>query len=316
MASITATPLGLGMGVRTRSPTATALCARACSASKATTSFVASNRRTAGMKHASVNSVPRVTRRQHRVTKCNATPSDSMDDEPFDPFSLFSSNDSDTNNALATDENKLLENRLGRAAMLGFFFTTLGDVVTSGEGPLEQLKDEELYLINHINPLNVAQDVLGAVGIYVETVFIVWLTLAICFLLAVQNGLANPTKTYSSKSISSKKAQKTESLTIRANKTVESFKRALKDQVDEQAPYELFNGRLAMVGFALAVMGDRITGGLGPLEQLNSETGIPVIDAELFGAFFLFGVFFNVVATGVKVSAKAWRNGKDGVVSR
>jgi photosystem II protein len=49
---------------------------------------------------------------------------------------------------------------------------------------------------------------------------------------------------------------------------------------------------------------------LGPLEQLTFETGVPVIDAELFGAFFLFGVFFNVVATGVKVGAKAWKNGK------
>ena len=50
--------------------------------------------------------------------------------------------------------------------------------------------------------------------------------------------------------------------------------------------------------------------GSGPLEQLNGETGIPVIDAELFGAFFLLGVLFNVVATGVTVGTRAWQKGK------
>ena len=80
--------------------------------------------------------------------------------------------------------------------------------------------------------------------------------------------------------------------------------------VKEQEPYERFNGRLAMVGFALACVGDVGSGGLGPLEQLDLETGIPVIDAELFGAFFLFGVFFNVVATGVTVTSRAWQKGK------
>ena len=103
---------------------------------------------------------------------------------------------------------------------------------------------------------------------------------------------------------------KTSQAASRVDNTITGFKEALRDVVKEQSPYELFNGRLAMVGFALAVAGDRATGGLGPLEQLTFETGVPVIDAELFGAFFLFGVFFNVVATGVKVGAKAWKNGK------
>ena len=33
--------------------------------------------------------------------------------------------------------------------MLGFFFTTVGDVVTRGEGPLEQLVDEEMFIGAH-----------------------------------------------------------------------------------------------------------------------------------------------------------------------
>ena len=48
----------------------------------------------------------------------------------------------------------------------------------------------------------------------------------------------------------------------------------------------------------------------GPLEQFNLETGVPVIDEELFGAFFLLGVVFNVVATGANVWKTAWAKGK------
>merc|ERR1719258_621435 len=78
---------------------------------------------------------------------------------------------------------------------------------------------------------------------------------------------------------------------------LDSVKDALDVQVRTQRPYELFNGRLAMLGFAFAVVGEAVTK-QGPLEQLNLETGVPVIDEELFGAFFLLGVVFNVVATG------------------
>jgi photosystem II protein len=44
--------------------------------------------------------------------------------------------------------------------------------------------------------------------------------------------------------------------------------------VRDQKPYELFNGRLAMLGITFALIGDTVTGGsgMGPLEQLNIET--------------------------------------------
>ena len=102
-------------------------------------------------------------------------------------------------NSLATAENQDLEMKLGRAAMVGFFFTTVGDVVTRGEGPVEQLQDEQMFLLNHINPATVAKDILEVGGIYVESVFIVWLCLAAAFILAVQQGLSSPVRTYSSK---------------------------------------------------------------------------------------------------------------------
>lgn len=307
MASVT-TPAGMGMralgGVAPLPCRATA--ARASASARATTSSgigVHANRR------APARGFARASRalRGDAATQTRALPPPPNGDAPSDAFdglgSLFNNDD-------VSEDAKSLETRLGRAAMLGFFFTTVGDVVTRGEGPLEQLRDEETYVLNHINPVGLVQDALGLAGFYVETVLLVWLCLAACFLLAVQNGLANPVRTYSSKGTSRKNALKTSQAASRVDNTITGFKEALRDVVKEQSPYELFNGRLAMVGFALAVAGDRATGGLGPLEQLTFETGVPVIDAELFGAFFLFGVFFNVVATGVKVGAKAWKNGK------
>jgi photosystem II protein len=307
MASVT-TPAGMGMralgGVAPLPCRATA--ARASASARATTSSgigVHANRR------APARGFARSSRalRGDAATQTRALPPPPNGDAPSDAFdglgSLFNNDD-------VSEDAKSLETRLGRAAMLGFFFTTVGDVVTRGEGPLEQLRDEETYVLNHINPVGLVQDALGLAGFYVETVLLVWLCLAACFLLAVQNGLANPVRTYSSKGSSRKNAAKTSQASNRVDNTITGFKEALSDVVKEQSPYELFNGRLAMVGFALAVAGDRATGGLGPLEQLTFETGVPVIDAELFGAFFLFGVFFNVVATGVKVGAKAWKNGK------
>ena len=290
-------PVGMGMralgGVSPLPCRATA--ARASASARATTSS-----------RIDVRANRRFSARGDAATRARALPPASGGEDSsggLDVMSLFSHDD-------VSEDSRALETRLGRAAMLGFFFTTVGDVVTRGEGPLEQLRDEETYVLNHINPVSLIQDALGLAGFYVETVFIAWLCLAACFLLAVQNGLANPAKTYSSKSSARGNARAASRASDRVDGAIDGLKEALSDVVKEQAPYELFNGRLAMVGFALAVAGDRATGGLGPLEQLNTETGVPVIDAELFGAFFLFGVFFNVVATGVKVGAKAWSNSK------
>ena len=56
--------------------------------------------------------------------------------------------------------------------MLGFFFTTVGDVATRGEGPLEQLRDEETYVMTHINPVSLVQDALGLADFSCATAFI------------------------------------------------------------------------------------------------------------------------------------------------
>jgi len=282
---------------------------RASASARATTSSTSANRRVLRASQTAVGRNARGARGDAKQTVCALPPApDGVEDsgDVFDHLlSVFKRDE-------VSDEAAQMETRLGRAAMLGFFFTTLGDVATRGEGPLEQLRDEETYVLTHINPITVITEMLGVAGFYVETVFITWVCLGACFLLAVQNGLANPAKTYSSKSASGKNKKKTEISSARVDDTIAGFKEALRDVVHEQKPYELFNGRLAMLGFAFAVAGDRATGGLGPLEQFTNETGVPVVEAELFGAFFLFGVFFNVVATGVKVTQKAWRDGKAG----
>ena len=292
----TVAPAGMVRGLPTALASGSAR--RAASSATASASAASTLRR---FDARALDAVGAVRGRARRVVRAAAAGSDdSRDSGDFDIAGLL------TGGAPPTEEARATEMRLGRAAMLGFFFTTLGDVVTRGEGPLEQLRDEETYVLTHVNPVALVQDALGLAGFYVESVFIVWVCLAACFLLAVQQGLASPVRTYSSRKDNASAARGA----ARVDAMIDSVKEAVNDVVTEQEPYERFNGRLAMVGFALAVVGDKVTGGLGPLEQLNGETGIPVIDAELFGAFFLFGVFFNVVATGVTVGTRAWQKGK------
>lgn len=62
---------------------------------------------------------------------------------------------------------------------------------------------------------------------------------------------------------------------------------------------ELFVGRVAMLGFAAAIVGEIFTG-RGPLGQLNFETGIPVNTAPpLLLAFILFMIFGAFTSVGL-----------------
>jgi photosystem II protein len=193
-----------------------------------------------------------------------------------------------------------LELNLGRAAMLGFLGTTVGDVLTRGEGPIEQLAAEGSYFARHVNPLEVAKDALEVAGFYVESVVLVWFMLGSVLLLGVSQGLRNPIKTVSGKSTKQ-----------RAEAALSEIEKAYEVNAREQKPYELFNGRLAMLGTAFAFIGDVKTGGLGPLEQVNQELGIPVIDEEIFAVIFLLGVTYNVVATGVTAARRAYAKSRE-----
>lgn len=192
---------------------------------------------------------------------------------------------------------------LGRAAMLGFLGTTVGDVLTRGDGPIEQLTLESSYVARHVNPMELARDALELGGFYVESVVLVWLVLGSALLLGFSQGLRNPIRTVSGRNAGQ-----------RAQASAAAFseiEKAYETNVREQRPYELFNGRLAMLGTAFAFVGDVETGGLGPLEQVNREFGIPVVDEEIFAILFLAGVSFNVVSTGVTAFRRAYAKGRE-----
>lgn len=193
-----------------------------------------------------------------------------------------------------------VEINLGRAAMLGFLGTTVGDVLTRGEGPIEQLEQETSYVLRHVNPVELARDSLEVAGIYVESVIIVWFVLACALLLGVNQGFRNPIRTVSGRTTKQ-----------RAEAALGEITKAYDTNVREQRPYELFNGRLAMLGTAFAFVGDYETGGLGPLEQVQKEIGIPVIDEEIFAVVFLSGVAFSVVSTGVTAFRRAYAQGRE-----
>jgi len=192
---------------------------------------------------------------------------------------------------------------LGRAAMLGFLGTTVGDVLTRGDGPIEQLTMESSYVARHVNPMEIARDALELGGFYIESVVLVWLVLGSALLLGFSQGMRNPIRTVSGRNAGQ-----------RAQASAAAFseiEKAYETNVREQKPYELFNGRLAMLGTAFAFVGDVETGGLGPLEQVNQEFGIPVVDEEIFAILFLAGVSFNVVSTSVTAFRRAYAKGRE-----
>ena len=189
---------------------------------------------------------------------------------------------------------------LGRAAMLGFLGTTVGDALTRGDGPIEQLTLESSYVARHVNPMELARDALELGGFYVESVVLVWLVLGSALLLGFSQGLRNPIRTVSGRHVGQ-----------RAQAAFSEIEKAYEANVRGQKPYELFNGRLAMLGTVFAFVGDVETGGLGPLEQVNQEFGIPVVDEEIFAILFLAGVSFNVVSTGVTAFRRAYAKGRE-----
>jgi len=67
---------------------------------------------------------------------------------------------------------------------------------------------------------------------------------------------------------------------------------------------ELFNGRLAMVGVTCAGVGELITG-KGPLEQVNLETGVPVLQEEVWISAFALAMLYNFVAASTAAIREA-----------
>ena len=181
------------------------------------------------------------------------------------------------------------ELNLGRSAMLGFAATTIVDA-SSGLGPIEQLIGEEKSIVAHVvNPINLVKDALEVTGLYVESVILVWVFLSGVFLLGVMSGLRTP-KTSTSSGVHAKAA--------------DIIKVAWIEQVRENKKWELFNGRLAMLGITASFIGDYLLAE-GPLEQVSQELGVPVIDQEIFALMFLSAASFVLVSTLVRVGRRA-----------
>ena len=190
------------------------------------------------------------------------------------------------------------ELNLGRSAMLGFAATTFLDVSTNGLGPIEQLIGEEKSLVTHVvNPLNLAKDVLEVTGLYVESIILVWVFLSGVFLLAVTSGLRKP----STSTMSGMSRPNGEN---RVDAMAGIVKSAWREQVRENKKYEIFNGRLAMLGITASFIGDYFLAE-GPMEQVAQELGVPVIDQEIFALVFLSAASFLLVSTLVRVGRRA-----------
>lgn len=180
------------------------------------------------------------------------------------------------------------ELNLGRSAMLGFAATTIVDASTT-LGPIEQLIGEEKSIVAHVvNPINLVKDALEVTGLYVESVILVWVFLSGVFLLGVMSGLRTP-KTSTSSGVHAK---------------ADIIKLAWIEQVRENKKWELFNGRLAMLGITASFIGDYLLAE-GPLEQVSQELGVPVIDQEIFALVFLSAASFLLVSTLVRVWRRA-----------
>ena len=223
-------------------------------------------------------------RRQNQTTKITSSTSSSTKEE--------ATREEEESGLAKTERN------LGRSAMLGFAATTCLDASTHGLGPIEQLIGEEKSLVTHVvNPVNLAKDLLEVTGLYVESILLVWVFLSAVFLLAVTSGLRKPTMTTMS-GLSRPNGEN------RVDAMAGVVKSAWREQVRENKKYELFNGRLAMLGITASFIGDYFLAE-GPMEQVAQELGVPVIDQEIFALVFLSAASFLLVSTLVRVGRRA-----------
>merc|ERR1712100_83452 len=112
-------------------------------------------------------------------------------------------------------------------------------------------------------------DALEVTGLYVESVILVWVSLS----------------------------------GVHA-KAADIIKVAWIEQVRENKKWELFNGRLAMLGITASFIGDYLLAE-GPLEQVTQELGVPIIDQGIFALMFLSAASFVLVSTLVRVGRRA-----------
>ncbi|KAF5841540.1 hypothetical protein DUNSADRAFT_12468 [Dunaliella salina] len=163
-----------------------------------------------------------------------------------------------------TKDNELF---VGRAAMLGFAFSLIGEVLT-GKGALAQLGYEIFD-----DKLNIDQIDELVVGLIVFNLIAAILPASGTF-------------------VKDEEEEEEESGPIRDPKKslLNPFEFFGVKGFGFTKENELFVGRVAQLGFAASLIGETLTG-RGPLAQFDFETGISLRDTE-FGLLVFIGFFF------------------------
>lgn len=164
-----------------------------------------------------------------------------------------------------TKENELF---VGRAAMLGFAFSLIGELLT-GKGALAQLGYE------------VFNDKLGTVQIDELVIGLIVFNL-VCAILPA-SGTFVPDEEVETRPAGALQDPKISLLDPKKFFGVSGFGFTKEN--------ELFVGRVAQLGFAASLIGETFTG-KGALAQFDIETGINLLDTEFgLGVFIVFFLF-------------------------
>ena len=161
---------------------------------------------------------------------------------------------------------------VGRMAMLGFSAGCLGEILT-GKGILAQFDIETGLPLNETEPL-----LLGLIAFNV----IVALTPGFGKFVPAEENLEDDLRPEA--------LSKPNEVTLLQPRRF--FGLSEKGLFAFSKANELFVGRMAMLGFSAALIGELQTG-VGPLEQLGFETGIPLYEVD---DLLLFSIIFTAVA--------------------
>jgi len=161
---------------------------------------------------------------------------------------------------------------VGRMAMLGFSAGCLGEILT-GKGILAQFDIETGLPLNETEPL-----LLGLIAFNI----IVALTPGFGKFVPADENLEDDLRPEA--------LSKPNEVTLLQPRRF--FGLSEKGLFAFSKANELFVGRMAMLGFSAALIGELQTG-VGPLEQLGFETGIPLYEVD---DLLLFSIIFTAVA--------------------
>merc|ERR1719407_456343 len=180
------------------------------------------------------------------------------------PAQQFKVNLTGVQSKKASGFTKANELFVGRLAMLGFAFATLGEIIT-GKGAIAQLGFE-----TGISPVDADGLILGLIGFNLIAAFF----------------------PASGKFVVEQEEEAAASSKDKVGFFKDGDDKLFKGGFGFTKDNELFVGRMAQLGFAASLIGELYTGD-GPLGQLGLETGIPLNEAE---PLLLLSIAFTLLA--------------------